>query len=651
MKLDDWAAEQQDSELFPSEVRRLYEDGRIIQAWKVLSRHRDRDRARAAQHREALAEMELWLQPLGPNEYPRGTVVRTRRDGERWVVTTWSPMGRGLQSWLCHGSHLQGCLGQVPPERSAGRTLLLRTVGALSAVGLLFLAPVVVGVVLYLGLTPVWAVNGNGVPVQVTLDGETHTLAPHSAERIARLFVGEHTVTMTAGDIALGGEPLELGWGLQQVVLNPNGRAVLYRGEIWYSTYNLALPPDDHFVSIDLVVVMDRIDHNFEEPPDEIYTSARGTVEKTLLYDLDTQPGWKDQAVWDVQDTLGDEAAIAYADRALLLEPEAEWAWDFLAEVDPQETKYRTQDAVEADPTSLAKNLRFQAAWGPTATDEWYRIEYDADPSPLNALLLARSLDRGDPEALPLLGLAEPLDSHHVYLERAIRLADAGLYVEAWQAYDAGIEGMEPLERSDVTRKWLRFAKLAGAPVDGARFEWVVEENPPLRDYLIRAGIAPGADPGELENRGNEALVKLIAGDLLVAHTLVYQHDYVWGQEDMENLLIGSDGSTTRHRALERQPNDQKWSEVYRVAVMLQDAPEQLLPESVELLPFYELLTRPEPRTPAALDAMVAELDWYEDRSYVYAGWGVLAEDSNVRAHAREKARSRLLADEVPYWR
>ncbi len=128
MTLDDFAAEEQDPGLFPREVKALYESGRILDAHAALMKHlpAERDRSRAQQQQQALDRVDIWIQPLGPGEYPRlamgRTVVLSLAHGEAWIVTTASVFGTGAASWLCTGPHLQGCSAQVPGSDRGARS-------------------------------------------------------------------------------------------------------------------------------------------------------------------------------------------------------------------------------------------------------------------------------------------------------------------------------------------------------------------------------------------------------------------------------------------------------------------------------------------------------------------------------------------------
>lgn len=652
MTLADWAAEQQEPALFPQRVRDLHDSGRVLEAHAVLKRLAggERDRAKARLLNEALGVVELWIEPLGPNGYPRlgpGTqIVDAEKRGELWIVTTASIVGTGGKSWLCTGPHLQGCSGRVPLRSGAKSATRARLIAPVF-VAILALFPIAGVIALVFGFTPVHVVNGNGVPVVVTVDGEETRVPPHSSREAGQVFVGDHLIESRYEDLALGAWPVTTEWGRKQIVVNPNGRAVIYRGQIWYSERADKIPPDDVYVGVEPLLVLDRVDYLFEEPPDEVMISQGRVEKRTVLYDLQNQPGWEDEAVWDIVDFGGDEEAIAFASRAARLEPELEWPVAFLLSWAPESGRSITQENVEANPGDLDANIAFQEAWGRNATEDWYRLWYSNSPTQLNALMLARALDFGDPEALRLLDVAEGMDTHHVALERSNRYADLGLYRDAFAEIESAMDAMTPAQRADQIRPWLTLVRLAESPVERARYEWISGDNEAWMLFFQRLGVAPGGRKADqpLSDEA-EAFVQLARGDIAAARELIAYADDAARMADVVILANASDGvGPTAPEYI----SGTQWNDTFRYALMLRDGTGEIDDYAFEMLPCLRVVGRPEGSIPVMTEAIEA-LPQMSQRAYVWAAWGVHAQDAALRKHARDEARRYLLPDELPYW-
>jgi hypothetical protein len=128
--------------------------------------------------------------------------------------------------------------------------------------------------------------NGFARPIQVTLDGESFTLAPEDALRVSQVPGG------TVLEAASRGGPLD-----RQVLPEaPEGVLVVWnvagRGMLWLGVarYGEGEAPEHEPLPGQPLLLLEGIDHAFEDPPEQLDVEEGASVDRSVLYgqeDLD----------------------------------------------------------------------------------------------------------------------------------------------------------------------------------------------------------------------------------------------------------------------------------------------------------------------------------------------------------------------------
>jgi len=483
--LDAVARLHNDPDLFPDEVRALYDAGKARQARKVLLRHarEERDETRAALQEEVADHPRLWLDPvskpprmftlngIGTRLYGKsqpagdGTYIATL-----WLVLLFVPL------WPL-GSYL------VAPASSGGWFFLAKAPFTRLALGVRRVAALaVIAIALRLVVGAYWSgthaslivYNGFERPVSVTVANDRGEVPP-----------GEHIVF---DDVKLESTSLEARWSREDapfeslhfdfaghadhdVIYNVANRGAL---RVDYILYGGGMPPEGRWLEGGPVSVLpERIDYSFVEPPESTRVADGSTVQRSVLYDATAGYPVTD-AVGALLQTGHDDQAMQVARAALMADPTNATlalmtAQNLLAgDLAAQLELFR--GLIERSPVTVDLHRYYQSLW-PEAQHEEVKAEYAAllaeHPSdPMYHYLVGRLEEPGSQSGVTHYNDALALDPDYPPVHRALayNAVQERAWVRALQHYEQ-YAAVDPGGGADVIGERARLSRRLGTPI------------------------------------------------------------------------------------------------------------------------------------------------------------------------------------------
>lgn len=556
--LDRLTREDGDPELFPPEVRRLWEQGKGRKARKALLRaaksERRQDRARRqVQH---AGDFRLWLEPLGsaPGMYTLNGVgshlygkYQPEDDGSYiatlWFVFVFIPIWP-FSSYLVTKAESGGwhffARSPRPPSAKMMQRLVIAAFVALAGLG---------AMAVYDSGThaDVLVYNGFEQPVDVTLAEETRRVGAKQHATFADL-VAEPTQMSAAFADSAAFESLDVdlsSHARDTVIYNVGGRGLL---SMDYVRYGKGEPKEGRWLEGGPVIFLkEDIDYPFGQPPESKEIREGGYVENSVLSAADRD--FDELNLISILLSHGNAEQARQFGLAILREhPEnadialviARAAMD-----DPEEQRQLFRGLLERAPDAVDLHRFYQDLWpdddNQVVVDE-YRALLDGHPeSAMHHYLVGRL----DPESAveryrEAMRLDPSFDKPHLAL--GYHVAGLGRLDEAKEHYEnyAAFGTQQALEVADTRFRLARATK--GSP---ASLEALLAESPTSEDSFrfdrqrlhLRLSADPsrldqsiqelealsqedfGLEPGAPELAGARADLAITAGDLDRART------------------------------------------------------------------------------------------------------------------------------------
>lgn len=482
--LDALAWEHDDPELFPDEVRTLYDAGKARKARQALLRlaRQEPDEARSALQDDLAEHPRLWLDPLSkpPKMYTIngfGTMLYGRSspaaDGTHiatlWFVLLFVPV------WPL-GSYL------VAPAKGGGWFFLAKAPFSRLALGVRRFA-LVAAIAIAFRIT--WGMywsgthadlivyNGFDQPVTVTVaddrdyvDSGSHVVfqdLPFEPTSIEARWLGEDT-------------PFEslsfdfTGHGDHKLIYNIANRGTL---RIDYILYGDGMSSEGRWLDRGPVnVVREPIDYLFVDPPESKRVSEGSTLENSVLYD----PSAGDSAIEAVGMLMQndrDDHALQVARAALMADPtDARLALvtAFNLLVDDLSAQLELfRELIDRSPNTVDLHRYYQGLW-PDARQDGVKAEYatllaEHPSDPMYHYLAGRLEESGSQAAATHYDGALALDPDYPPVHRAFAYdaVQAGAWATALQHYER-YAAVDPAGGVDVLDERARIGRRLGKP-------------------------------------------------------------------------------------------------------------------------------------------------------------------------------------------
>lgn len=592
--LDALAREHNDPDLFPAEVRSLYDAGKARKARKVLLQHakRESDPTRSAQQ-EALAEhSRLWLDPVAkpPTMYTVngiGTKLygqsQPAADGTHiatlWIVLLFIPI------WPL-GSYL------VAPAEGRGWYFLAKAPFSPLALGVRrFALVVLIAAVFRITWGVYWSgshadlvvYNGFARPVLVTVADRNENVRSQAHVVFEDLPLEPVTISTQWPGEASPFETLSYDFsrhGDYRLVYNVANRAAL---RLDYILYGDGTPPDGRWLDEGPVhVVPERIDYLFVEPPESTRVSEGSTLRKSVLYDPTADVPAIDAVQMLIRNARPD-LALLVARAALRADPRnvslaGVTAYSLLAD-DFSAQVGLFHDLIDRAPDAVDLHRYYQEVWpddrkGEVKAEYATLLEQHADEA-MYHYLAGRLEDIGSQAAVAHYNRALELEPDYAPVVRALayQAEQARDWATAYRRYAryAAVDSAGGIDVQDVR---MRIGHRLGRPTseilalvtidsaDNAAYyerrliahlriaddpsSWTQEADE-LFQYVV-AGL--GIDPPPAMRSNLQADGAITAGELGEARMLLGQIDPEDRAADIALRLVLSEGSTREDRQL-----------------------------------------------------------------------------------------------------
>ena len=517
--------EHGDPDLFPVEVHRLHEAGQGRRARKVLRKALGETPPgpRADLQRVLLDEARIWIDPVAkaPSMYTVNG-IGTRLVGKHqpqddgthvgviWFCLFFLPL-IPLGAWLVAPGEERGSyyfLGRAPMPRTA------RVWGGVVGIALLALAAA--GALAYVEggqRTDVVAYNGFEEPVTVAVGDRSQRVRPRGHAVFEDVPTAPTIVETTVDRLEAPLEVLDVdltGHGRKTVVYNVASRAFVY---LEYVRWGEGDPPEGDLIGSDRIVILDRVDHVFTEPPEMRNVKEGGYIQDTVL---SADPGsvdatarqWMEREDWEALDAVVRASLVLGTAGNDLVAA----APGLLGSGTETPTLEELRELRDTWPGSVELHRVYQGVAfmeDPEAVVAEYRRWLEAHPaSGLAHYLLGRLVP--DDEATDLYRRAVELQPGLPHSHRALGLGayEAGDLVGARDHLER-YAGFGARERVDALETRRRIAWQLGSPaaVWDELVDELADEEAPLDLLMIRYRPRLARDPGALD----EALGELAA--------------------------------------------------------------------------------------------------------------------------------------------
>lgn len=458
--------------------------------------------------------------------------------------------------------------------------------------------------------------NGYDEPLSIAAGDETWEVPAHSTKEI-KLPESPFTIEAWHGDVLIDSvsESCDLG---NACVFNPAGRMVLASGEVHYGGYGEV--PDDQVMPVQSYYRLGSVDYAFEEPPLELTVGTFEEKVVRVVYDLHDLYGFEDNFRVLLNDQ-GEEAAVSFLEAELKVHPRSADALRLYGEVvslDQHQSRMRV--AVEADPDNLPAHVQLQALMDWQLALAEYKALHTERNDAMTAYLYGRLLAADDDERARLLQTAAETIPD-AGLEYAPTLALLGDPAGAVVAYEKALAMLPLEERRLWQRDRMRLYQVAGQPMP---LDKVVADLTISSDIVYYTTVFGSGPPLELTQEPD-------FDDLAAQAYLALQR----GDLDGATMMADEIGGFTA-------------MDIYQAAAASDGADEELIAyvDSYfgQNLLLYPPASIPQAEVQAATEGSITNVGLY----WVRAANG--ATNPKLRQYARDKARTYMLKDELPYW-